>query len=109
MARLEDLTKGALVRGVLADRGVKVVDVDWHGSNAITLTFPDDSTGKPGQELLYRDDEPRLTVERAGRAWSMDAAGALFRLLSEAKRISLADLLAPLLSVPTSTLAPLAN
>jgi len=39
MARLEDLTKGALVRGVLTDRAVKVVDVDWHGSNAVTLTF----------------------------------------------------------------------
>ena len=107
MARLEDLTKGALVRGVLGDRGVKVVDVDWHGSNAITLTFTDDSTGKPGQELLYRDDEPRLTVERAGRAWSMDADGALFRLVSEAKRISLAYLFDPFLAVQTSNLDPL--
>jgi hypothetical protein len=67
MARLEDLTKGALARGVLADRAVKVVDVDWHGSNAITPTFTDESTGKPGQELLYRDDEPALSSSRAGR------------------------------------------
>ena len=37
MARLEDLTKGALVRGVLGDRPVKVVDIDWHGSVAVTL------------------------------------------------------------------------
>ncbi len=42
MARLEDLTKGALVSGVLADRAVKVVDVDWHGSSAITLTYTDE-------------------------------------------------------------------
>ena len=42
MARLEDLTKGALVRGVLADRAVKVVDAEWHGSNAITLTYTDE-------------------------------------------------------------------
>jgi superfamily II DNA or RNA helicase len=104
MARLEDLTKGALLRGVLTDRAVKVVEVDWHGSNAITLTFTDDSTGKPGQELLYRDDEPRLTVEQAGRAWSMDAEGALFRLVSEAKRISLAYLFDPFLAVQTSNL-----
>jgi superfamily II DNA or RNA helicase len=107
MARLEDLTKGALVRGVLTDRGVKVVEVDWHGSNAITLTFTDDSTGKPGQELLYRDDEPRLTVEQAGRAWSMDGDGAMFRLVSEAKRISLAYLFDPFLAVQTSNLDPL--
>jgi hypothetical protein len=66
-----------------------------------------ESTGKPGQELLYRDDEPRLTVEQAGRAWSMDADGALFRLVSEAKRISLAYLFDPFLAVQTSNLDPL--
>jgi superfamily II DNA or RNA helicase len=107
MARLEDLTKGALARGVLADRAIKVVDVEWHGSNAITLTFTDESTGKPGQELLYRDDEPRLSIEQAGRAWSMDADGSLFRLVSEAKRISLAYLFDPFLAVQTSNLDPL--
>ncbi|MDP8927033.1 MAG: DEAD/DEAH box helicase, partial [Actinomycetota bacterium] len=104
MARLEDLTKGALVRGVLADHAVKVVDVAWHGSNAVTLTFTDDSTGKPSQELLYRDDERRLSVEQVGRAWSMDADGGLFRLVSEAKRISLAYLFDPFLAVQTSNL-----
>jgi superfamily II DNA or RNA helicase len=107
MARLDDLTKGALARGVLADRAVKVVDVEWHGSNAITLTFTDESTGKPGQELLYRDDEPRLSIEQGGRAWSMDADGSLFRLVSEAKRISLAYLFDPFLAVQTSNLDPL--
>jgi superfamily II DNA or RNA helicase len=107
MAKLEDLTKGALVRGVLGDRAVKVVDVEWHGSNAATLTFTDESTGKPGQELLYRDDEPRLSVEQSGRAWSMDADGGLFRLVSEAKRISLAYLFDPFLAVQTSNLEPL--
>ena len=107
VTRLEDLTKGALVRGVLGDRAVRVVDVAWHGSNAVTLTYTDDSTGKPGQELLYRDDEPRLAVEEAGRAWSMDADRALFRLVSEAKRISLAYLFDPFLAVQTSNLDPL--
>ena len=62
-------------------------------------------TGKADQELLYRDDEARLTVEQAGRAWSMDADGDLFRLVSEAKRISLAYLFDPFLAVQTSTLA----
>jgi superfamily II DNA or RNA helicase len=107
MARLEELTKGALVRGVLGDRAVKVVNVDWHGSSAITLTYTDDSTGRPGSDLLYRDDEPRLTVDQAGRAWSMDGDGHLFRLASEAKRISLAHLFDPFLAVQTSNMDPL--
>jgi len=106
-ARLEDLTKGTLVSGVLADRPVRVVDVAWHGSNAITLTYTDEETGKVDHELLYRDDEPRLAVEVAGRPWSMDADGNLFRLVSEAKRISLAYLFDPFLAVQTSKLDPL--
>jgi hypothetical protein len=68
MSRLEELTKGALVRGVLADRAVKVVDIAWHGSSAVTLTYTDELSGKADQELLYRDDEARLVVEKIGRA-----------------------------------------
>jgi superfamily II DNA or RNA helicase len=107
MARLEDLAKGALVRGLLAERAVKVVDLVWHGSSAVTLTYTDDSSGKPAQQLLYRDDESRLSVEAVGRAWSMDADGGLFRLVSEAKRIALAYLFDPFLAVQTSNLEPL--
>jgi len=107
MARLEDLTKGALVRGVLGDRVVKVVDITWHGSSALTLTYTDELTGKPDHELLDRADEARLVVQQAGRAWSMDADGNLFRLVSEAKRISLAYLFDPFLAVQTSNLDPL--
>jgi len=107
MSRLEELTKGALVQGVLADRAVKVVDIAWHGSSAVTLTYTDELSGKAGQELLYRDDEARLAVDTAGRAWSMDADGNLFRLVSEAERISLAYLFDPFLAVQTSSLDPL--
>ena len=107
MARLEDLTKGALVRGVLGDRVVKVVDIAWHGASAVTLTYTDELTGKADQELLYREDEARLVVQKAGLAWSMDAGGNLFRLVSEAKRISLAYLFDPFLAVQTSSLDPL--
>ena len=107
VTRLEDLTKGALVSGVLPDRTVRVVDVAWPGSNAITLTYTDESTGKVDHEVLYRDDEARLAIEQAGRAWSMDGDGQLFRLVSEAKRISLAYLFDPFLAVQTSNLDPL--
>ena len=63
--------------------------------------------GRPGQELLNRADEARLVVEEPGRAWSLDADGHLFRLVSEAKRISLAHLFDPFLAVQTSTLEAL--
>jgi superfamily II DNA or RNA helicase len=107
VARLEELTKGAVVCGVFGDRRLRIVDVTWHGSTAITLTYTDELTGRVGQELLYRDDEPRLSVEQAGRAWSMDGDPQHFRLASEAKRISLAYLFDPFLAVQASNLDPL--
>ena len=33
MARLEDLNRGATVKGILPDRLVTVVDVKWYGSS----------------------------------------------------------------------------
>jgi hypothetical protein len=41
MARLEDLTKGAQVKGILPERLVAVVDAKWHGSSVIELTYKD--------------------------------------------------------------------
>src|SRR5439155_12082694 len=41
MARLEELTRSATVRGVLPDGLVTVVDVKWHGSSVVELTYKD--------------------------------------------------------------------
>ncbi len=66
MARLEDLTRGAVVQGVLPDALVTVVDVQWYGSAAIELTYKD-SRGVLGHELIYRDREPSLAIAEVGR------------------------------------------
>lgn len=83
---LEDLQPGATVRGILPHALVTVVSVTWHGSDALTLVYrgPD---GRVADEILYRHDEPRLEVVQAGRPWSFDGDGALFRLVAEAHRI----------------------
>ena len=61
MARLEELTRSATVRGVLPDGLVTVVDVRWHGSAVVELTYKD-AAGRLGSELLYRDREPTIEV-----------------------------------------------
>lgn len=101
MARLEDLTPGARSRGLLPDRDVHVVQAGWHGTAAITLTYHDDQ-GRVGDQLVYRDGEPRLEVEEAGAAFAFDGDGRLFRLAMEAMRIRLAYLFDPILGVHTS-------
>ena len=57
MARLEELTRGSSVKGILPDGLVTVVDVRWFGSAAVELTYKD-AAGRLGNELLYRDREP---------------------------------------------------
>ncbi|MEW6278670.1 MAG: helicase-related protein, partial [Candidatus Eremiobacterota bacterium] len=106
MATLEDLKRGARVRGVLPAGPVTVVDVRWHGSSVVELTFKDDA-GRLGHELLYRDREADLEVELPGAAFAFDGDGALFRLAAEALRIHLAYLFDPLLAVHTSIVEPL--
>ena len=104
--KLEALQANAAVRGVLADGLVTVVSVQWFGSEALELTYKTPA-GKVANELLYRDDEPRLEIVEIGRPWSFDGDGALFRLVSEAQRIRLAHLFDPVLAVHTSVVEPL--
>ncbi|HKA54219.1 MAG TPA: DEAD/DEAH box helicase, partial [Candidatus Binatia bacterium] len=106
MARLEELTRGASIKGVLPDALVTVVSVQWFGSEALELTYKTPA-GKVANELLYRHDEPRLEVAEQGRPWSFDGDGALFRLVSEAHRIRLAHLFDPVLAVHSSMVEPL--
>src|SRR5579884_1164819 len=106
MARLEDLTRGTVMRGILPDVLVTVVDVEWHGDTAITLTYKD-AAGHLGSEILFRDREPTLEIATHGHPWNFDGDGALLRLVSEAYRIRLAYLFDPLLAVHTSLVEPL--
>ena len=64
--KLEELTVGASVNGILPNAAVTVVSVQWHGSNALTLTYRDPS-GRVAEEVRYRDDEVRLSLVQAGR------------------------------------------
>lgn len=106
MARLEDLTVGACIKGILPGRTVTIENVRWHGTNVVEVTFKD-SAGALGQQLLFRDSEPQLEILESGRPWSFDGDGALLKLVSEAYRIRLAYLFDPLLAVHTSIVEPL--
>jgi superfamily II DNA or RNA helicase len=100
MARLEELTAGAVVKGILPEAMVTVVSASWHGQ-VLQIVYRD-SAGRLGEELLYRDREPTLDIAESGRPWSFDGDGPLFRLVSEAHRIHLAYLFDPVLAVHTS-------
>src|SRR5690606_1741286 len=106
MTPLEDLQRGTMIRGIVPGQIVTLIDVDWNGSNAVTVVYRR-ADGKVGDTLLYRENEPELTVVQAERLWAFDVGGVLLRLVSEAYRIHLAHLFDPLLAVHTSLIEPL--
>ncbi len=106
MVRLEGLKPGLRVKGIVPQQPVLVVDVKWHGENAIEL-FYKRVDGQPGMQLLYRGDEASLEIVEAAGARSFNADGAVFRLVSEAYRIRLAHLFDPVLAVHISLIEPL--
>lgn len=61
----------------------------WHGANAITLTYRDDA-GIVGDRLLYRDHEAGLKLHSAVASQSFDADANEFKLAAEALRIRMA-------------------
>ena len=51
MAKLEDLKQGAQVKGIDPSGLVTVINVKWHGSDIVELTYRDQK-GQPNTELL---------------------------------------------------------
>ena len=106
MAQLEDLARGIIIKGILPNHHVVIVDVTRHGDDVVELVYKD-ASGNLGNELVLRDREPDLEIVTAGQPWSFDGDGAMLRLVSEAHRIRLAYLFDPLLAVHTSLVEPL--
>ncbi|MHB8448969.1 MAG: helicase-related protein [Mycobacteriales bacterium] len=105
-AKLEDLTPGARVSGAVGAGEVVVVAVQWHGSNALTLTYKD-GVGRLGESILYREREPSLTIAQAASMQAFDGDPAAFRLAAEALRIRMAARFDPMLAVSTSDMEAL--
>ncbi len=104
--KLESLTSGSKARGVILGEPVTVVHVQWIGADAVELTYKR-LNGVTESRLLYRENEPELSLVEPGLIWGFQADGDLFRLASEAHRIQLAYLFDPLLAIHTSVIDPL--
>lgn len=106
MAKLEDLSVGSVVNGLLSGEPITVVSTKWYGSSSMEV-FYKTNQGTTGSQILFRDDETSLTVLEKSLPWSFDVDGGELRLVSEAYRIHLAHLFDPYLAVHTSAIEPL--
>lgn len=106
MARLEEITVGSSVIGIVGNIPVTIVAVKWYGNAVIEITY-NDNKGQIANQLLYREDETKLSVSSDNPQWSFDADANLLRLVSEAYRINLAHIFDAYLAVNTSSIQPL--
>ena len=106
-AKLEMLTPGAVVRGLVPGEPVTVVAARAAGGDSVVVTYRTDD-GRVDELVVYRDQEPELHLATSGsRQWSFTADARLFRLVAEARRIRLAYLFDPRLAVHLSLIDPL--
>lgn len=106
LSRLEDIVKGAVIRGLSSDDTVTIINTEWYGNDTIEVTYKDNK-GQLGDRILYREDEATVGVVSDSLPWSFSADGDLARLASEAYRINLAHIFDPYLAVHTSSIEPL--
>jgi superfamily II DNA or RNA helicase len=104
MVRLEDLTPGFRVSGIVSG-AVRILAVHSYGNGAVEVTYKD-GDGQVGQQILYRADEAKLGRAAVFGA-TFDGDGAAFRLAAEALRIRMAAQHDSMLAVTTSDLEPL--
>ena len=106
MAKLEQMTVGSNLKGLVGKDTVSVISVKWYGTAALEITYKD-SKGKLGDQIVYREDEEHIKLQKASLPWSFDADPNAMRLASEAYRIHLAHIFDPYLAVHTSSVEPL--
>lgn len=106
MARLEEITVNSIVRGILPNSAVTVKHTKLHGSDILDVTYMD-AEGRPGSQLLFRDQESQLEIVQSTRPLSFTADADTFKLVSEAQRLRLGFLFDPMIAVNTSAVMPL--
>lgn len=105
MLKLEDIKKDSAIKGIEPNEVVRVVTTEPIGDNALTVYYKVD--GQIKERMLFRTDEPSMSLAENGRPWSFDANGEDFKLTTEAYRINLAYLFDPMMAVHTSNVEPL--
>lgn len=102
---LEELQAGVRIDGLIPSEVVTVLAAQWHGDNAVELTYKR-GDGSLGQQVIFRSSEDALAIALAGfRPFNANATE--FKMVAEAQRIRLAGLFDPMLAVATSDVQPL--
>ena len=61
MAKLENITVGSTLTGIIGTEPVSVVAIKWIGTTGLEVTYKT-SSGKVQNNLLYRDSESSIEI-----------------------------------------------
>ena len=98
MLKLEQIASGQQLTGLEQDKIVRVVSVERLGEHAINAIYRD-GDGRLSERMLFRSDEPAISLAESGCPWGFDASPEEFKLALEAQRIKLAYLFDPMMAV----------
>lgn len=104
--KLEDIKPQDQIIGLIPNDVATIIQVEKVGDNAITVVYRS-STGKLGDQVIYRNKEDEISLATSKLAWSFDSPAEEFKLALEAKRMNLASLFDPMMAVNSSDIEPL--
>ncbi len=85
MIKLENIITSQMLSGVESRKIVRVVSVEKHGEHAITLYYKD-SEGRLSERMLFRSDEPTISLAESECPWGFDAPAEEFKFAVEAQK-----------------------
>ena len=106
MLKLEEISVGTEIAGLLQNELATIVAVNKVGDNAVTVYYKTHS-GAVQEQLLFRENEEKLSIAKTGLAWSFDSPSKDFKLALEALRIRMGFLFDPMMAIHTSDVEPL--
>ncbi|MBR6471327.1 MAG: DUF3883 domain-containing protein [Victivallales bacterium] len=106
MLKLEDIKRGSQIAGLVPNAIATISVAEMVGENAVSVIYKL-SDGSIKERMVYREDEPSLSLAKAGLAWSFDSPSRDFKLVLEALRIQMGFAFDPMMAVHTSNIEPL--
>lgn len=103
---LRELKEGKKIRGFIVNQTVEIVAVKFHGEEVAEITYKDER-GNIDSQMIYSDQMAELDLMEVVSTWNFQADSEIFRLASEAYRISVPYLFEPYLAVYSSLIEPL--
>ena len=104
--KLQELKTGKKLRGFVANQTVEIVAVKFHDEDIAEVTYKDER-GNIDSQMIYSEQMAELNLIEVVSAWNFQADAKIFKLASEAYRISVPYLFEPYLAVHSSLIEPL--